>query len=89
MLQPEPRSECDNVLQPEPRSGEGCYTLSHEGLAKVNTEKNVISSLLYTFLSNTQGLNGNEALCCRVLMGMKPAASDWSMISRIETRYLR
>ena len=33
--------ECDNVLLPEPRSGECCNTLSHEGLANVNTEKNV------------------------------------------------
>ena len=31
-------------------------------------------------------LNGNEALCCHFLMGMKPAASDWSTISRIATR---
>ena len=31
------------------------------------------------------GLNGNEALCCRVLMGTKPAASDWSTISHIAT----
>ena len=53
-------------------SGFGCNTLSHLGLANVNTEKNVISSLLYTFLSSTQGLNGNEALCCSVLIGMKP-----------------
>ena len=30
---------CDNVLQPEPRSGEGCNTLSHEGLANVNIRK--------------------------------------------------
>ena len=30
------KPECDNVLQPEPRSGEGCNTLSHEGLANVN-----------------------------------------------------
>ena len=29
-------------------------------------------------LSSTPGLNGNEALCCRVLMGMKPTASDRS-----------
>ena len=55
-------------------SGLGCNTLSHEGLANVATEKNVILSLLYTFFSSTLGLNGNEALCCCVLMGMKPAA---------------
>ena len=33
------KPECDHVLQPEPRSGEGCYILSHEGLAKVNIRK--------------------------------------------------
>ena len=36
------------MLQPDPRSGEGCNTLLHEGFA----EKIVISSLLYTFLSS-------------------------------------
>ena len=41
--------------------------------------------IVNTFLSSTSGLNGNEALCCHVLMGIKPAASDWSMISRIAT----
>ena len=35
-------------------------------------EKNVISPLLYSILSSTPGLYGNEALYCRVLMGMKP-----------------
>ena len=25
------KPECDNVLQPEPRSDEGCNTLSHKG----------------------------------------------------------
>ena len=56
------------------------------GLSSVHTEKNVISSLSYTFLSSTKGLNDNEALCCCVLMGMKPEASDLSTISRIATR---
>ena len=83
------KPECDNVLQPVPQSGAGCNTLSHEVFTKVNTEKNVISSLLNTFLSSTPGLNGNEALCCRVLMGMMPAVSDWSMISRIATFQVR
>ena len=73
------------MLQPERQSGEGCNTLSHEGLANVNTEKDILSSLLYTFISSTLGLNGNEALCCLVLMEMKPAASDWSKISHIAT----
>ena len=67
------------MLQPKPRSGEGCNTLSHEGLANIDMEKNALSSVLCTYLSSTLGLNGNEAPCCRVLMGMKPVASDWSM----------
>ena len=29
------KPECDNVLQSEQRSGEGCNILSHEGLANV------------------------------------------------------
>ena len=44
------KPEFDNVLQPELRSRDGCNTLSHEGLANVNTEKNVISSLFNTCL---------------------------------------
>ena len=75
------KPEGNNVLQPEPRGGECCNTLTHECLANVDTENNVILSLLYTFFSSKMGLNGNEALCCCVLMGMKPATSDWSMIS--------
>ena len=55
------KPECENVLHPEPRSGEGCNTISHGGLANVNTENNVISSLLYTFLSSTPGLNGKPS----------------------------
>ena len=30
------------MLQPEPRSGEGCNTLSHEGLANVNKRKRML-----------------------------------------------
>ena len=45
------KPECDNVLQPEPEKGEGCNTLSHEGLANMKSEKNVMSSLFYTFFS--------------------------------------
>ena len=77
------KCECDNVLQHKPQ-GSCCNTLSHSDLANANMEKNVISSLLYTYLSSTLGLNGNEALCCHVLMGMKP--KDLSTISRIATR---
>ena len=46
-------------------------------------KNDVISLLLYNFHSSTLGLNGNEALCCCVLMGKKPTASDWSMIAAL------
>ena len=36
------KPECDTVLQPEPRSGEGCNTLSHKGLANVNIRKRML-----------------------------------------------
>ena len=67
------KPECDNVLQPELRR-----------LGKFDTENNVLSSLLYTFLSTTPGLNGNEALCYCVLMGMKPVASDCMVNSHVK-----
>ena len=43
------KSSCDNVSQPEPRSGEGCYTLSHSGLANVNIRKRMFYPLIKTF----------------------------------------
>ena len=39
------KPECDNVLQPEPQSSEGCNTLSHSGLAKVATQKRMFYPL--------------------------------------------
>ena len=53
------------------RRSEGCNTLSHGGMANVNTEKNVISvlSLLYTFLSQHNGLKWQQSpllLCLNV-----------------------
>ena len=36
------KPECDNVLQPDPRSGEGCNTLLHEGFANVDTRKRML-----------------------------------------------
>ena len=68
-------------------------------LANVNTEKNVISSLLYTFLSSTPGLNGNEALCSvyEWEWSPQPVIGQWSatlwhikfrwnvQLSRVET----
>ena len=36
------KPECVNVLQPDPRSGEGCNTLIHEGFANVNTRKRLL-----------------------------------------------
>ena len=40
------KPKCDNVLQPEPLSSEGCNTLSHEGLANVNTWKRMFYPLI-------------------------------------------
>ena len=40
------KPECDNVSQLEPRSGEGCNTLSHEGVANVNTRKRMVYPLI-------------------------------------------
>ena len=37
---------CDNVLQPEPRSGEGCNTLSHKDLENINTWKRMFYPLI-------------------------------------------
>ena len=45
--------ECDNVLQPEPQSCEGCNTLSHSGVANViiiphmNFPKRIRNRMLY------------------------------------------
>ena len=36
------KPECDNVLQPDPRSGEGRNTLLHEGFANVDTLKRML-----------------------------------------------
>ena len=36
------KPEYDNVLQPEPRSVEGCNTLSHEGLAHIKIWKRML-----------------------------------------------
>ena len=61
-----------DALQLEPQSGWGCNRLSHKGSSKIYTEKNVISSLLYTFLSKRlPGLNGNDTLSCCALMRLK------------------
>ena len=37
------------MLQPEPRSGEGCNTLSHEGLANVNIRKGMLYRHCYIY----------------------------------------
>ena len=36
------KPQCDNVLQPDPQSGEGCKTLLHEGFANVDTQKRML-----------------------------------------------
>ena len=58
----------------------------HTRLGKRKNEKNVILSLLYTFFNRILVLKDKEALCCHVLIGMKPAASYWSTINRIVRR---
>ena len=71
-----------------------CCSLNREAWLTLITEKNVIIIIVkyirfqYKHLQKTipnDGLNGNESLCCHVLMGMKPAASEWSKISLIVT----
>ena len=43
------------MLQPDPRSGEGCNTLLHEGFANVDTRKRMLyrHCNYYTFLAST------------------------------------
>ena len=36
------KPECDNVLQPDPRSVEGCNTLINEGFANFDTRKRML-----------------------------------------------
>ena len=47
------------------------------GKRKYDKECYIVIVIIHN-LSSTLGLNGNEAHCCRVLMGVKPAASDRS-----------
>ena len=53
------KPECDNVLQPEPRSGEGCNTLSHEGLANVNIRKRMLYRHCYIPSSQASAVLNN------------------------------
>ena len=46
------KPECDSVLQPEPRSGVGCNTLSHSGLANVIIWKIMFYSLIHSVSEN-------------------------------------
>ena len=76
------KPKCDNVLQPDPRSGEGCNTLLHEGFANVDTGKRMLYRHCYipslpTQVLTIQSQNNDskqlaEALRCRVLMVLKP-----------------
>ena len=62
VLQPDP---CINVLQPSPLRGSGCNTLSHSGLANVNTWKRIFYPLIDTRLR-------------RASIPLKPASDiDW------------
>ena len=40
------KPSCNNVLQPSPLPGSGCNTLSHTGLANVNTRKRMFYPLI-------------------------------------------
>ena len=53
------KPECDNVLQPEPRSGEGCNTLLHVGLANVNIRKRMLYRHCYIPPFLTQAVPNN------------------------------
>ena len=48
------KPECDNVLQPEPQSGEACNTLSHLGLANVITLKGMLYRHIYCYITSFQ-----------------------------------
>ena len=56
------KHSCNNALQPSPLRGSGCNTLSHSGLANVDTQKECFILLL---------LNGAET-------AMKTRAKRWS-----------
>ena len=68
------KPECDNVLLPEPRSGEGCNTLSHSGLAIVIIRKKCfILLLVYYFIyrmassfENDTPCDGTNEPCCNI-----------------------
>ena len=53
------KPECDNVLQPKPRSGEGCNTLSHSGLANVNIRKRMLYRHCYIPSFQAQAVPNN------------------------------
>ena len=73
----------DNVLQPNREAMRTATHLSHSGFASVNTEKNVLLSLLYTILSSTPGLNGSESLCCRGFL----CPETYSIVKKLFGRY--
>ena len=79
------KPECDNVLQPDPRNGEGCNTLLHEGFANVNTQKrllyrhfNIPSFLVQVFTiqskNNLSKFLTINTLLLRASILMKPAS---------------
>ena len=53
------KPECDNVLQPEPRSGEGCNTFSHEGLVNVDIRKRMLYRHCYIPSFQAQAVPNN------------------------------
>ena len=50
------------MLQPEPRTGEGCNTLSHEGLANVNIRKGMLYRHLYIYAGGLDGGGGGSGI---------------------------
>ena len=47
------KPECDNVLQPSPLRGSGCNTLSHSGLANVDSQKSMFYPLIEVYTKQT------------------------------------
>ena len=53
------KPQCDNVLQPEPRSGEGCNTFSQESLANVKIQKRMLYRHCYIPSFQAQAVPNN------------------------------
>ena len=62
------------MLQPDPRSGEGCNTLLHEGFANVNTRKRLLYHHCYipSFLVQVITIQSKNSLSKFLAEGVKP-----------------